>query len=294
MQSATWRSQRFSLIDNRMSVDGVANLIRRFAGTIIDELVKVLEQSTGPTSFPDTFVSGLESILKDAYDWNRTVRKDILKYDFEPYVVEPSATWDPAQMESFERLRIPMRPNSNVISPVSLGLVGSVSLGNARVSRVQRKARVLLEEWFASGPTGCTMNTSPGPRSATPVAPVPPDPRPTGPRVTEQPRPTPPMTTIPPPGTPQPTPASGPRRGSVPGPSSAALVPLVPPRPTGPRVTEQPRPTPPMTTIPQSGTLQPALPCGPRKVHPQAQPRFRRHLPAPALVLQNNPVPPCR
>ena len=161
MQSATWRSQRFSLIDNRMSADGVANLIRRFAGTIIDELVKALEQSTGPTSFPDSFVSGLESILKDAYDWNRTVRKDILKYDFEPYVVEPSAPWDPTQMESFERLRIPMRPNSNVISPVSLGLVGSVSLGGSRVSHVQRKARVLVEEWFLSAPRGRTTSAHP-------------------------------------------------------------------------------------------------------------------------------------
>ena len=212
-QSAKWRSDIFSSIENRVNADIFANLIRKFADTIIHELNEALEQLTDQLSFPDSFLPGLDSILKDAYNWNRTVKQDILKYDFEPYVIDPLSTWDPAQMESFERIRIPIRSQSKVISSVSLGLVGSVSLGNARVSRVHRKARVLLEEWFASGSRGRTMNTSPESRSAMPVSPVPPDPRPISPRVTEQPGPTPPMITIPPLGTPQPTPAGGPRRG---------------------------------------------------------------------------------
>ena len=63
-------------------------------------------------------------------------------------------------MESFERLRSPVRANRKVISPVSLGLI-SVSLGGAQVSRVQRKARVLVEEWFyycSREPTASSMN----------------------------------------------------------------------------------------------------------------------------------------
>jgi hypothetical protein len=285
-QSAKWRSEIFSSIDNRVNADIFANLIRKFADTIIHELNEALEQLTDQLSFPNS-PPGLDSILKDAYNWNRTVKKDILKYDFEPYVIDPLSTWDPAQMESFERIRIPIRPQSKVVSSVSLGLVESVSLGNARVSRVHRKARVLLEEWFASGSRGRTMNTSPGSRSTMPVLPVPPDPRPTSQRVTEQPRPTPPMTTIPP--LPQPTP----RRGSLP----AAPVPPVPPdpRPTGPLVTEQPRPTPPMTTIPQPGTPQPAPAGGPRRgslLGPSGAAPVPPAPPGPRVTEHPRPTPP--
>ena len=183
-QSATWRSQKFSSIDNKVNADGVANLVRGFARAIIRELIKALKPLTGQASFPDSFIPDLESILKTAYDWNRIVKKDTLKYDFEPYVVEPPATWDYARMESFERLRTAIRPNTKVISSVSLGLVGSVSLGGTRLSHVQLKARVLVEEWFfgfskgqSAHPTSSGRETSsaspsaacPGPRSPTPV-----------------------------------------------------------------------------------------------------------------------------
>jgi hypothetical protein len=193
--------------------DVFANLIRKFADTIIRELNNVLEQLTGQLSFPQAFSARLDSILKDAYNWNRIVKKDILKYDFEPYVINPLSTWDPAQMESFERIRIPIQPYSKVISPVSLGLVGSVSLGSTRVSHVQRKARVLLEEWFARGPRGRTTSKPTGPSSSAAVPPVPPLPRLPGPRVTEQPRLVQSMTTTPQPGIPQPVPAREPKGG---------------------------------------------------------------------------------
>jgi len=162
MQCAAWRSQKFSSIDNQVNADGVASLIREFANTIIAELTKALEHLAGQTTLPNSFVSGLETILKTAYDWNRVIKKDILKYDFEPYFVGSSAKWDPARMESFERLRIAIRPNTKVISSVSLGLVGSVSLGGARVSHVQRKARVLVEEWFQRSRTKSEHPKSPG------------------------------------------------------------------------------------------------------------------------------------
>ena len=127
-QSATWRSQTFSSIDNKVNADGVANLVRGFARAIIRELINALKPLVGQGSFPDSFIPDLESILKTAYDWNRIVKKDTLKYDFEPYVVEPLANWDPVQMESFEQLQMAIRPNTKVISSISLGLVTSVSL----------------------------------------------------------------------------------------------------------------------------------------------------------------------
>ena len=275
MSSAKWRSEKFASIDNGVNADIFADLIRKLADTIIRELNKALEQLTEQVSFPGSFLPGLDSILKDAYNWNRGVKKDILRYDFEPYVIDPLSTWDPAQMEPFECIGIPIRPNSKIISSVSLGLVGRISLGNARESHVQRKARVLLEEWFANDPKGRTMNSPPGPPSAALIS------RPTGPRVTEQPRPTPPMIIIPQPGTPQPTPAGGPK-GSLPGPSSAAPVsPATDPRPTGPRVTRQPSPTPPMTAIAHPSTQQPAPAGGPKK----------GSLPGPSSTAAVPPVP---
>jgi hypothetical protein len=152
LQSATWRSQKFSSIDNRVNADGVANLIQGFARAIVEELTEALEQLAGQTSISDFFIPDLESILKTTYDWNCTIKKDILKYDFEPYVVEPLASWDPAQMEAFKQLRTAIPSNTKVISSVSLGLVGSVSLGGARVSHVERKARILVEAWFCNDP----------------------------------------------------------------------------------------------------------------------------------------------
>ena len=147
-QSAKWRSEKFSAIDNQVNRNKFAELIQRFTDAIVAELNHALEPLTGQTSFPPSFAQGLESIYRTAYNWNRAAKKDVLKYDFEPYVVEPLAEWDPERMESFERLETAVRPDTKVISCVSMGLVGSISLGGARVSHVQRKAQVLVEEWF--------------------------------------------------------------------------------------------------------------------------------------------------
>lgn len=158
-----------------------SQLFQRIISSILHELNSALDPLPGPptsTTLPDTFVPQLEAILKTAYKWNRTVKIEILKYDFEPFVIEPFSPWDPLQMESFERLRSPVRPDRKVISSVSLGLIGSVSLGGARVSHVQQKARVLVDEWFynARGRT-----TSAGPSQSRPkqLASTPPPPLPT-------------------------------------------------------------------------------------------------------------------
>lgn len=175
-----------------MGSSGVASLIQRVANAIVGELAEALKQLPEPTSIPDSFMPGLESILNTAYEWNRTIKKDILKYDFEPYVVEALADWDPMSMESFERLRATIKPNTKVICSVSLGLVGSVSLGGSRVSHVQRKARVLVEEWFFNTPRGRTKST-PGaaPSNPQPALPVPRQRAPSraAPHVTTQPGP---------------------------------------------------------------------------------------------------------
>jgi hypothetical protein len=83
-RSATWRSGKFSSVDNNVDADGVASLIQRFASAILGELTEALGQLVGQTSMPDYFMPGLESILKTAYDWNRIIKRDLLECYFEP------------------------------------------------------------------------------------------------------------------------------------------------------------------------------------------------------------------
>ena len=151
LAAASWRSKSFKSIDIRVTVPQQLQLFRGIISTVTQELNFALQSLPGATTFPDSFGRELKTILKTAYNWNRTVKVDILKYDFEPFIVEPFSHWDQLQMKSFERLRS-VRADRKVISSVSLGLIGSVSLGGARVSRVQRKARVLVEDWFHYSP----------------------------------------------------------------------------------------------------------------------------------------------
>lgn len=106
----------------------------------------------GDPILPRAFADRISIILDTAYKWNGVVKGEVSKYDFEPFVVEPEATWDATRMESFERLRRPVEPGSAIVSPVSLGLMGCMALGGKRVSHVQRKAQVLVEEWFDQTP----------------------------------------------------------------------------------------------------------------------------------------------
>ena len=162
LAAASWRFESFKSIDIRVTVPQRLQLFQRIISTVTQELNFALRSLPGPTTFPDSFGRELKTILKTAYNWNRTVKVDILKYDFEPFIVEPFSHWDQLQMKSFERLRSPVRPDRKVISSVSLGLIGSVSLGGARVSRVQRKARVLVEDcqWFHYSPPEPTASAT--------------------------------------------------------------------------------------------------------------------------------------
>ena len=162
---ASWRSKSFKTIDVTVTVPQQLQLYQGIMSNIVHELNSALDPLPGPTTLPDSFGTQLEAILKSAYKWNHTVKTDILKYDFEPFIVQPFSNWDPSQMESFERLRSAVRSDRKVISSVSLGLIGSVSLGGARVSRVQQTARVLVDEWFYNSLRGRTATTGSAPQS---------------------------------------------------------------------------------------------------------------------------------
>lgn len=168
--AATWRSKAFSSIETTVTPSRLSALIQEIITSISQETQLTLETLDGDFDLPSTFRKELEPILKVAYNWNRLIKVDILKYDFEPFVVEPSSKWDPVQMEPFERLRSDVRPDRKVISSVSLGLIGSVSLGGARVSHVQQKAGVLVEEWFFNGARERTMSAARGAARARPTA----------------------------------------------------------------------------------------------------------------------------
>lgn len=152
--SAEWRAKTFSTIDSSVTTEVISNVLERSTSMITNELLLALDALPGNLVLSKSFARDLRSLLRKAYAWNHIIKVDILKYDFEVFIVEPSSSWDPVQMEPFERLRTPVRATSRVVSTVSLGLIGSVSLDGARASHVQRKAKVMVEEWFSSNLRG--------------------------------------------------------------------------------------------------------------------------------------------
>lgn len=143
----------------------IFNLFERSTSLIADELVSALDALPGTLSLPDSFrtmfLKDTRSLLRKAYNWNCLIKVEILKYDFEVFVVEPSSLWNPMKMESFEKLQIPIHGGSKVISTVSLGLIASVSLDDARASLMERKARVIIDEWFSPNSRGGVMSVVP-------------------------------------------------------------------------------------------------------------------------------------
>ena len=99
-------------------------------------------------ALPTAFIADIEAILGNAYEWHRVVKVEVVKYDLEPFTVQPLSPYDPARMEPFEPVLAPVAYGQPIISSVSLGLVATTALEDRRVSRVQNKIKVLVEEWF--------------------------------------------------------------------------------------------------------------------------------------------------
>jgi hypothetical protein len=127
MELGRWRSQKFSSIDDQAGLDRVATLILGWARTIHGELAQALESLARPVSVAEYFVSDLRLSWKH-YAWNGIVKQEMLVCDLKP-----------------------LRPDSKVVSSVSLGICRSVSQDSeGRGSRVLSVecAKVLVEEWF--------------------------------------------------------------------------------------------------------------------------------------------------
>lgn len=106
-----------------------------------------------------SFMSGLDKLVKTAYDWNTTAKRDVLDYDLEPFAPFPHAAWDPVRMAAFEVGTIP-QPRERIVAPVSLGLVASAESGTGRISEVQEKAQVLVDAWFPTPTVSKTKKKS--------------------------------------------------------------------------------------------------------------------------------------
>ncbi|KAF8317141.1 hypothetical protein DL93DRAFT_2226502 [Clavulina sp. PMI_390] len=160
-QAAAWRAKTYSTIEDGVEPSAINALLDRISQSIINNLGDALQDLPGELPLSKAFSRELKSLLGRAYRWNRSIKVDVLKYDFEIFVVEPSSRWDSLQMEPFERLRTAIGAESKVVSPVALGIIASVSLDGARVSHVVRKALVLVYEWFGGNSRGRTISTVP-------------------------------------------------------------------------------------------------------------------------------------
>lgn len=147
---ASWRSRAFGSIEASINAAQKAGLFRDVATSIQRAWLDGLNALPGDLPpLPSAFMAQIENILSTAYEWNRVVKMEVVKYDFEPFAFKPLSTYDPERMEPFE-LRRPVQAGGKIVSSVSLGLLGSIAMGGRRVSHVQHKARVLLEEWFSN------------------------------------------------------------------------------------------------------------------------------------------------
>lgn len=118
--------------------------------------MSALNALPGVLNLPKSFSQKLGTLLREACSLNHAFKTEILKYDFEVFVAEPSSVWDPAQMTTLEA---PVCADPQVISPVSLGIMASVSLENARVFCVHRKAGVLVDDPPSYGMRGWIART---------------------------------------------------------------------------------------------------------------------------------------
>ncbi|KAF8317134.1 hypothetical protein DL93DRAFT_590383 [Clavulina sp. PMI_390] len=221
LQAAAWRAKTYNIIEDSVGASTLNALLDKISQSIVNDLITSLQDLPGELPLSKEFSRELKSLLNRAYKWNRSIKVDVLKYDFEIFVVEPSSRWDPLQMEPFERLRTAIGAGARVVSPVALGIIGSVSLDGARVSHVQRKALVLVDEWFVGNARGRAISTVPPAYNPSrqqlatsyppkPISALPPAPAGT---VTTQPRATPSMSMSPPKNTSSQPPPEKPKGG---------------------------------------------------------------------------------
>lgn len=147
MTSANWRSKTFRSIDSTVNAKRWKEVRNKFIRSVTVAFKEVLLEIS-QEQLPDEFDSQLRIVIKSAYEWNTLVKRDVLKYDFESFIVAPGSIWDPERTEPFEASRIRETVNPPIISIAGLGLIGSRALSGRRDSQVQLKAQVLVDEWF--------------------------------------------------------------------------------------------------------------------------------------------------
>ncbi|KAF8317137.1 hypothetical protein DL93DRAFT_2226498 [Clavulina sp. PMI_390] len=146
---AAWRANAFNDIERNLRDTNLDNLLDRISGSVLDELTAALHTLPGelPLLRSNKLSQELKALITRAYNWNRSIKVDVLTCDLEVFLVEPSSDWDPFRMGTLDPLRS-IGSGARVVSLITLGVISSVSLEGMRVSHVQQKALVLVDEWF--------------------------------------------------------------------------------------------------------------------------------------------------
>lgn len=125
-------------------------LVQSIAAGIIAELLIIFSTLPGAPAFiPPEFIPELEGIVKSAYEWNCSAKRDLLEYDLQPFVPYPQTKWDPTHMEPFEVAGdVHIETTEGIVSPISLGLIATRALDTGPLSKVQERSKVLVDAWF--------------------------------------------------------------------------------------------------------------------------------------------------
>ena len=161
--AAKWRANRFQLIETRVDNLQRETLFRSISDSVQQAWLASLDPLPGSLdALPAAFIADIEAILGNAYEWRRVVKVEVAKYDLEPFTVQPLSPYDPHQMEPFERMRTQVAHGQPIVSSVSLGLVATTVLKAGRVSHVQFKTKVLVEEWLSKPSSASTLQMNGG------------------------------------------------------------------------------------------------------------------------------------
>ncbi|KAF9515576.1 hypothetical protein BS47DRAFT_767679 [Hydnum rufescens UP504] len=148
-----WRASTFSALERTIPP--------LYADTVIRDITQSLEKNgfhkifdalygVGWTlALSDAHHSLLEQVVRQAYDWNRKVRSEVVLLDYHPQIEVNDASLDHQTMVLLEKPRVPLQ-SKKIICALTLGLQSSEAQGDGSAPEFvwHEKVQVLVSEYF--------------------------------------------------------------------------------------------------------------------------------------------------
>ena len=148
-----WRASTFSSLERTMPPLYADTVILDISNSLEKNGVhKVFDALYGvdcTVALSDAHRSLLEQVIRQAYDWNRKVKSEVVLLDYHPQIEVNDASLDHKTMVLLEKPKVPLQ-SKNIICALTLGLQSSEAQGNDSVPEFvwHEKVQVLVSEYF--------------------------------------------------------------------------------------------------------------------------------------------------